>query len=101
MKEVKAIVQPFQLENVLNGLHEIQGLPGITVSEARAVNSGQGFYEQVVKYKLEIMVPDELVDTVIAAIQKNAHTGNRGDGGIFVIPVETMIRIRTGERLSG
>ncbi len=99
MKEIKAIIQPFRLEEVLAALHEIEGLPGVTISEARAASVTRGHYEQVVKSKLEIMAPDELVETIIGAIQASAHTGNPGDGGIFVIPIEKAVRIRTGEVL--
>ena len=100
MKEVKAIIQPFLLDRVLDGLHGIEGLPGVTVSEARAVSVEKGHFEQVVKVKLEIMVPDALTEKVTAVIQECAHTGNPGDGGIFIIPVEDTIKIRTGERSS-
>ena len=98
MKEIKAIIQPFMLDRVVDALHGIDGLPGVTVSEARAVSVKPGHYEQVVRVKLEIMVPDRLVEVVIAAIQRHAHTGNTGDGRIFVIPVETTVNIRSGER---
>lgn len=100
MKEIKAIIQPFLLDRVLGALHGIEDLPGVTVSEARAVNMKRGHYEQVVKVKLEVMVADSLVTPVVQAIQKNAHTGNVGDGGIFVIPVEQIINIRTGEQVA-
>ncbi len=99
MKEIKAIIQPFRLEQVLAALHEIEGLPGVTISESRAASVTRGHYEQVVKTKLEIMAPDELVETILKVMQASAHTGNPGDGGIFVIPVEKAIRIRTGEIL--
>jgi len=98
MKEIKAIIRPFMLDPVLDALHGIAGLPGVTVSEARAVSVERGHYEQVVKAKLEVMVPDALVEPVLQAIRKNAHTGNPGDGRIFVIPIEETVRIRTGER---
>lgn len=98
MKEIKAIIQPFMLDRVLDALHEIQGLPGVTVSEARAVGLEHGHYEQVLKTKLEIMAPDALVDPVLEVIQKYAHTGNPGDGRIFVIPVLEAVTIRTGAR---
>lgn len=98
MKEIKAIIQPFLLDRVLDAMHDIEDLPGVTVSEARAVNMKRGHYEQVVKIKLEIMVADALVGPVVRAIQENAHTGNVGDGGIFVIAVEQVINIRTGEK---
>lgn len=98
MKEIKAIIQPFRLIAVLNALHEIEGLPGVTISEARAVSLERAHYEQVIKVKLEIMVPDPLVEAVLSALQKATHTGNPGDGRIFVLPVEQTVRIRTGER---
>jgi nitrogen regulatory protein P-II 1 len=101
MKEIKAVIQPFLLDRVLDGLHDIDGLPGITVSEARAVSMERGHYEQIVKAKLEIMVPDTLVAPVVEVIRQRAHTGNPGDGGIFIIPVEEAISIRTGERRTG
>ena len=98
MKEVKAIVQPFKTEAVINALHEIEGLPGVTLSESRAVSMERGHFEQIVKTKLEVMVPDALVETVVAAIKKATHTGNPGDGRIFVIPIESATRIRTRQR---
>lgn len=108
MKEIKAIIQPFMLEKVVNALVEIEGLPGITVSTITGFGkswSRFGPHKQFVgrvgyvqKTKLEIVVPDELVEQVVSIIQKNAHTGNTGDGKIFVIPVEEVVKIRTGER---
>lgn len=98
MKEIKAIIQPFMLDAVLDALHNIDGLPGITLSEARAVSVQPGRYEQIVKVKLEIMVSEAQVETVVQAIRQAAHTGKTGDGRIFVIPVEETVSIRTGER---
>lgn len=100
MKEIKAIIQPFLLDRVLDALHDIEGLPGVTVSEARAVSLKRGHYEQVVKVKLEIMLADSLVEPVVQTIQEHAHTGLAGDGGIFVIPIEQTIAIRSGERVA-
>src|SRR5215211_856300 len=101
MKEIKAIIRPFLLDRVLDALHDIEGLPGVIVSDARAVSVERGHYEQVVKSKIEIMVPDALAEEVLQVIMKHARTGNAGDGRIFVIPVEAAIRIRTGEREPG
>lgn len=98
MKEVKAIIQPFLLHRVLNALHDIPGLPGATISESHSTSLEDGQYAQIVKSKLEIMVPDALVEVVVQAIQQAAHTGKSGDGRIFVIPIEETIIIRTGER---
>ena len=101
MKEIKAIIQPFMLHGVLDGLHEIEGLPAVTVSDVRGIDTGRGRYEQVTKTKLEIMVPDELAERVLAAIQTHAHTGKEGDGRVFVIPIEESVKIRSGERSEG
>lgn len=98
MKEVKAIIKPFMLEQVIEALREVKGLPAITISPAHGLSVERGTFDQVVKTKLEIIVPDDLAETVVQTIQKAAHTGNPGDGRIFVIPVETTVKIRTGKR---
>ncbi len=98
MKEVKAIIKPFMLEAVIEALRELKGLPAITISPAHGLSAAGGTFDQVVKTKLEIIVPDNLADSVVQTIQKAAHTGNPGDGRIFVIPVEETVKIRTGER---
>jgi nitrogen regulatory protein PII len=97
MKEVKAIIQPFMLNHVLRALHQIQGLPAVTVSEVRGIDTERGSFDQVVKSKLEVMVPDELASMVAETIQAHAHTGKSGDGRVFIIPIESSIKIRTGE----
>jgi len=86
------------LEPVISALHQIKGLPAVTISTAHGLSVERGAFDQVVKTKLEIMVPDDLVETVVAAIQRAAHTGNPGDGRIFVIPIEETVKIRTSER---
>lgn len=101
MKEIKAIIQPFMLHRVLNALHEIEGLPAVTVSDVRGIDTARGRFEQVTKTKLEIMVPDELAERVLAAIQTHAHTGKEGDGRVFIIPIEESVSIRSGERSEG
>jgi len=111
MKEVKAIIQPFMLNKVMDALMEIEGLPGVTVSEVRGfgksrakdapqkiVDSGIAY---AVKTKLEVMVPDVMVGVVVDTILKAAHTGRSGDGKIFVIDIEETVKIRTGERGEG
>ena len=97
MKEIKAIIQPFMVNPVLNALHHIPGLPAVTISEVRAIDTGSGRFEQIVKSKLEIMVSDEQADAVMKAIQTHAHTGRAGDGRIFLIPIEETMSIRTGQ----
>ncbi len=108
MKEIKAIIQPFMLTRVVTALHKIEGLPGITISEIKGFGktrgskekeiSDDGVYEFIPKNKIEIVVQDDLVETVMNSIQENAHTGNPGDGKIFVYDVGDVIKIRTNER---
>lgn len=108
MKEIKAIIQPFLLARVVAALQEMPALPGLTVSEVRGFgrSRAQGVAESVTedaidyvkKVKVEIVVPDELGDSVVQMIQTNAHTGNPGDGKIFVSSVDEVVRISTGER---
>ncbi|WCJ60328.1 P-II family nitrogen regulator [Fontisphaera persica] len=98
MKEIKAIIKPSRLEEVVQALRQIKDLPAMTVSTANGLSAEQGTFDQVVKTKLEIMVPDGLVEPVVQAIQKAAHTGLAGDGRIVVIPVEQTVKIRTGEK---
>lgn len=107
MQEIKAIIQPFMLSQVIDALKEIPDMPGVTVSEVkgfgrgRAENSSKGITEWgvmfVPKVKLETVVKDEMVTEVVKAITNNAHTGDVGDGKIFVYPVSQIIKIRTGE----
>jgi len=105
MKEIKAIIQPFMLEKVIEALRSMpQELPGIIISHVQdygrthGEDSADTFGETEQKAQLEIVVGDELAEPVIAAIAANAHTGNPGDGKIFVYPVSDIIKIRTGER---
>jgi nitrogen regulatory protein P-II 1 len=98
MKEIKAIIKPFRLEQVIEAMREIKGLHALTISPAHGLAVERASFDQVVKTKLEVIVADELVASVVEAIQKAAHTGNPGDGCIFVIPVEETVKIRTGER---
>jgi nitrogen regulatory protein PII len=98
MKEIKAIIKPSRLEEVIRALRQIKDLPAMTVSAANGLSAEQGTFDQVVKTKLEIMVPDDLVESVVRTIQTAAHTGLAGDGRIFVIPIEQTVKIRTGER---
>lgn len=107
MKEIKAIVQPFMLEHVLDALRAIDGLPGLTMSQvngwgkAKATGAIGAIQEAghafVPKTKLEIVVPDAMVEPVVNAIARAAHTGRVGDGKIFVYDVADVIKIRTGE----
>lgn len=106
MKLVNAIIKPFKLDDVREGLSEI-GVTGITVTEVKGFGRQKGHTELyrgaeyvvdfLPKVKLEIAVSDDMVDTVIDAISKAANTGKIGDGKIFVMPLEQAVRIRTGE----
>ena len=103
MKEIKAIVKTVMVDAVLDALMAIPDLPGVTVSEIegfgrhRGGGKAEGQYAFVHKSKLEIVVSDRLVDRVVGAIRDAAHTGQPGDGKIFVVDVVHAVRIRTGE----
>ena len=106
MKLVTAIIKPFKLDDVRESLSEI-GVQGITVTEVKGFGRQKGHTELyrgaeyvvdfLPKVKIEIVVGDEVVDMAIESIIKAAHTGKIGDGKIFVMPVEQVVRIRTGE----
>jgi len=104
MKEIKAIIQPFMAEKVIDALAATDGLPGITVSDVKGFGRTRGRTQSsadepincLMKTKLEIVVPNALAATVVESIKQHAHSGNVGDGKIFVLPVEDAIRIRTG-----
>jgi len=107
MKKIEAIIKPFKLDEVKEALHDV-GVSGITVTEARGFGRQKGHTELyrgaeyvvdfLPKVKLEVVVDDNLADRVVEAIMGAAQTGRIGDGKIFVIPVESAVRIRTGER---
>ncbi len=106
MKKIEAIIKPFKLDDVKEELFEI-GITGITVSEVKGHGRQQGHTELyrgaeyvvdfLPKIKIELIVKEEDVEKVTEAIIKGARTGKIGDGKIFVMPVEKVIRIRTGE----
>jgi len=106
MKKIEAIIKPFKLEDVKDGLTEA-GINGMTVSEVKGYGRQQGHTELyrgaeyvvdfLPKIKIEIVVADENVDNVVNIIKTNAKTGKIGDGKIFVTSVEKVIRIRTDE----
>ena len=98
MKEVKAIIQPFMLQDVLKQLAKVDSLPAVTVSDVDGHSVTHPDFKPKRKTKLEIMVPDEIVNAVVDAIQQSACTGKPGDGRIFVINIESTVKIRTGEK---
>lgn len=107
MKKIEAIIKPFKLDDVVEALSEI-GIEGLSVTEIRGFGRQKGRSEIykgaeyvvdfIPKVKIEIVVPAAAVDEAIEAIRKSAHTGKIGDGKIFVLPVESAVRIRTGEK---
>jgi len=107
MKQIEAIIKPFQLEEVKQALTKL-GVEGMTASEVKGFGRQKGHTELyrgaeysidfLPKVKIQILVTDEKAPQVVEAIVKGARTGKIGDGKIFVIPVEEVIRIRTGER---
>lgn len=111
MKEIKAIIRPGKLLEVTEELHAIEGLPGVTVSEIKGFGKGKAknakdsvMYEMVEfmpRIQLEVVVPDPMVAEIVNVIQKYAHTGNTGDGKIFVSTVDDVVKIRTNERGPG
>ena len=106
MKKVEAIVRHFKLEDVKNALAE-QGIHGMTITEVRGFGRQKGHTEMyrgteytvdfVPKVKIEVAVPDEILNKVLDTIMRTAQTGQIGDGKIFVLGLENTIRIRTGE----
>ncbi len=107
MKKIEAIIKPFKLDDVKEALNEI-GMQGITVTEVKGYGRQKGHTELyrgaeyvvdfLPKVKIEIIVSDAQVAGVVEAIEKSAKTGRIGDGKIFVLPIEEVLRIRTGER---
>ncbi len=106
MKLITAIIKPFKLDEVREALSDV-GVSGITVSEVKGFGRQKGHTELyrgaeyvvdfLPKIRVDAVVSDELVESVIEVIEKSAHTGKIGDGKIFVTPVEQVVRIRTGE----
>src|SRR5688572_31705513 len=106
MKKIEAIFKPFKLDEVREALSEI-GISGLTVTEVKGFGRQKGHTELyrgaeyvvdfLPKIKIEVVVPDTLVEKVTLALCQAASTGKIGDGKIFVLPVDDAIRIRTGE----
>ena len=106
MKKIEAIFKPFKLDEVREALSEI-GVSGLTVTEVKGFGRQKGHTELyrgaeyvvdfLPKVKVDVVLPDKLVDSAIDAIVKAARTGKIGDGKIFISSVDQVIRIRTGE----
>ena len=107
MKKIEAVLKPFKLDEVREALSEI-GVNGLTVTEVKGFGRQKGHTELyrgaeyvvdfLPKVKLEIVVTDSMAERVVEAITAAAQTGRIGDGKVFVIPIESAVRIRTGER---
>ena len=107
MKKIEAIIKPFKLDDVKEALNKI-GIQGMTITEVKGYGRQKGHkeiyrgaeyvVEFIPKLKIEIVVKASQVDEVIGVISKAANTGKIGDGKIFVLPVESALRVRTGEK---
>lgn len=99
MKQIKAFLRPQMLDSVVDAVEKLSGAPGLTVSTERGFGHRieGGPAQMTERIKLEIVVPDEQVETVLAVIAERARTGRTGDGKIFVTEVADAVRIRTGE----
>jgi nitrogen regulatory protein PII len=102
MKKIEAFVKVHRLDDVSLALHRIETLGGMTVTDARGFGRKRGdnpdpadFHHTV---RIEVFCSDQLAPTIVDTIEKAAHTGLRGDGKVYVIPVEEAVRISTGER---
>jgi nitrogen regulatory protein P-II 1 len=106
MKKIEAIIKPFKLDDVKDALEQV-GVHGMTVTEVKGYGRQKGHTELyrgaeyvvdfLPKVKIEVVVPSDTAEAVIEAIRRVAATGKVGDGKIFVLPVEHVVRIRTGE----
>lgn len=107
MKKIEAVIRPHLLDAVRNALQEV-GVAGMTIGEVQGYGRQKGHTETyrgteyqiefIPKIKLEVIVPEDLEDSVVEAITKTARTGKFGDGKIFITGLDDVIRIRTGER---
>lgn len=106
MKKIEAIIKPFKLDDVKAALNELE-IQGMTVTEVKGYGRQKGHVELyrgaeydvtfVPKIKIELVLPEDIVETAVSRIVEASKTGKIGDGKIFVLPVEKTVRIRTGE----
>ncbi len=107
MKKVEAIIKPFKLDEVKDALNDI-GVKGMTISEVKGYGRQRGHKEMyrgaeyvvdfIPKTRVDVVIEADQVEKVVETIRDAAYTGKIGDGKIFVLPVEDVIRVRTGER---
>ena len=104
MKEIRAYIQPYVLHDLISQLLEIPGFQGVSVSDCTGIGtekltSSHQFEPLFPRKRIEMIVPDELVEIMVSTVIKHAHTGNPNDGRIFIMDVQESIRISTKERL--
>jgi nitrogen regulatory protein P-II 1 len=107
MKKIEAIIKPFKLDEVKEALNAI-GIHGMTITEVKGFGRQKGHVEVyrgteyevnfIPKIKIEVVIPDSMIDKVVSTIVEKAKTGNIGDGKLFLYSLEDVIRIRTGDR---
>jgi nitrogen regulatory protein PII len=107
MKKIEAIIKPYKLDEVKDALNAL-GVQGMTVTEVKGFGRQKGHVELyrgaeydvafIPKVKIEVVVGDGIADKVVGTIQEKAKTGKIGDGKIFILAVEEVVRVRTGER---
>lgn len=104
MHEIKAIIRRDRLESVLDALHQMAGVPGITVSTVtgfgrrQPATAGAGAFSEVEMTKLEVVVSHTMLPEALGRIRKAACTGHPGDGKVFVLPVEQAMKIRSDDQ---
>lgn len=108
MKEIKAYIKPHKLSKVTLALHKVEGLTGMSVVDVRGFGRGRGkdaphrIVDDLVDYvphsKIEIVCSDDMVEEIVSIIEKEAHTGLKGDGKIYISTIDDAVRIQTGER---
>ncbi len=107
MQKIEAIIKPYKLDDIKEALNDI-GIKGMTLSEVKGYGRQKGHKEVyrgaeynvdfIPKLKIELVVDSDQADMVVDAIMKSANTGKIGDGKLFIMPVDEVIRVRTGER---
>lgn len=96
MVEVKAIISPFKLRDVLDALHVAKHISNVTVSDCRSIEVETGSWQDTLKTRIEIMVADDAADEVASLVYRAAHQGSPCDGRVFLIPITDTIEIRSG-----
>jgi nitrogen regulatory protein P-II 1 len=107
MKKIEAVIKPFKLDDVKDALNDV-GIQGMTVSEVKGYGRQKGHTEIyrgaeyavdfIPKLKIEIVVEDARCEEIVEIVRNSASTGKIGDGKIFIVPIEDVVRVRTGER---